>query len=132
MNIVHKSIGILVLSLLPARSSSGHHPSSHALQVNSSWTYSLSLHVVQIQQQLTSPFLMTCTHRDQTSNMRGHRHVSNQPQHIKPQTTYISYQHQGDFKDGGYVGAVSWFLSPRCTVYETRAVAFTFCSQRSC
>lgn len=60
-----------VLSLLPARSSSGHHPSSHALQVNSSWTISLSLHVVQIQQQLTSPFLITCTKRAQTSRVKG-------------------------------------------------------------
>lgn len=48
------------MRLLPSRFSSGHQPSSQALQVNSSWTYSLSLHVVQIQQQLTSPFLITC------------------------------------------------------------------------
>ncbi|KAG7239192.1 hypothetical protein INR49_029943 [Caranx melampygus] len=52
-------------------SSSGHQPSSQALHVNSSWTYSLSLHVVQIQQQLTSPFRITCTHRGQTSTTRG-------------------------------------------------------------
>lgn len=45
---------------LPVRSAFGHHPSSQALHVNSSWTNSFSLHAVQIQQQLTSPFLITC------------------------------------------------------------------------
>lgn len=45
---------------LPVRSAFGHHPSSQALHVNSSWTNSFSLQAVQIQQQLTSPFLITC------------------------------------------------------------------------
>lgn len=44
---------------VPCSSLSGHQPSSHALQVNSSWTYSLSLQAVQIQQQLASPFRIT-------------------------------------------------------------------------
>lgn len=45
---------------LPVRSAFGHQPSSQALHVNSSWTNSFSLQAVQIQQQLTSPFLITC------------------------------------------------------------------------
>lgn len=44
---------------LPSSSLLGHQPSSQALHVNSSWTYSFSLQAVQIQQQLTSPFLIT-------------------------------------------------------------------------
>src|SRR4029434_6730570 len=44
---------------LHCRSSSGHQPSSQARQVNSSCTISLSLQVVQIQQQLTSPLRIT-------------------------------------------------------------------------
>lgn len=66
---------------LPARSSSGHQPSSHALQVNSSWTNSLSLQVVQIQQQLTSPFLITCAQHNADSK-DGERRVADVSQSV--------------------------------------------------
>ena len=49
---------------LPVRSAFGHQPRSQALHVNSSWTNSFSLQAVQIQQQLTSPFLITCNAKD--------------------------------------------------------------------
>jgi hypothetical protein len=59
----HNSVELEEGMAVPSSSGSGHQPSSQVLQVNSSWTISLSLQGVQIQQQLTSPFLITCIHQ---------------------------------------------------------------------
>lgn len=75
---------------LPVRSAFGHQPSSQALQVNSSWTNSFSLQAVQIQQQLTSPFLITCN----TKYILGSDPLSeNKEAHtITPQQTHNTIQ----------------------------------------
>lgn len=74
---------------LPVRSAFGHQPSSQALHVNSSWTNSFSLQAVQIQQQLTSPFLITCN----TKYILGSDPLSdNKEEHSTiPQQTQTTY-----------------------------------------